>query len=570
MSRMKKYLALLLAIVMITALVGCGETNGNDQSQNNTGNTTQDSNQGDGNQDNQDSQPQEGEADADSYINCLINGEPSTLDLAKFMQVYDRSVLQNILEPLTRIQDGVVVGAGAESWTVSDDGLTYTFKLRENSWSDGQAVVAGDYLYALQRQADPANAWPLASDMYSIAGFEDIFSGNADMSTLGVEAPDDSTLIITLRTADSAFLSNTDIFPCRQDWVEEYGDTYGVDADKIIGCGPFNLVEWVHSSSLTFEKNDSYWDADSVKLTKFTFYIMNDTNARMSSFENGSLDYVNVSNSEYIQKFSGNTSLVSKQVSAARTFMIVFNCEDEVFSNAKIRLAFSLALDRAILAEVITGGTAVPATGLVPSECSVGSYNFREEAGDLIGQLQQTYSDPAALLVEGMEEAGLGSDPSTLTVKFAWGATTADARTYSELIQQMWQETLGVNVELEFNDSTTHMANINSGDYQCASTSWGANSEPQFQLSRWANAKGGQSKWVNSEYCDLVNEGTGTVDDAARLELYRQAEEMLVSEAAIAPLYWTGSIRFSYDYVQNFSDNVFDTTGMKYLYTSGR
>ena len=331
MSRMKKYLALLLAIVMITALVGCGETNGNDQSQNNTGNTTQDSNQGDGDQDNQDSQPQEGEADADSYINCLINGEPSTLDLAKFMQVYDRSVLQNILEPLTRIQDGVVVGAGAESWTVSDDGLTYTFKLRENSWSDGQPVVAGDYLYALQRQADPANAWPLASDMYSIAGFEDIFSGNADMSTLGVEAPDDSTLIITLRTADSAFLSNTDIFPCRQDWVEEYGDTYGVDADKIIGCGPFNLVEWVHSSSLTFEKNDSYWDADSVKLTKFTFYIMNDTNARMSSFENGSLDYVNVSNSEYIQKFSGNTSLVSKQVSAARTFMIVFNCEDEVF-----------------------------------------------------------------------------------------------------------------------------------------------------------------------------------------------------------------------------------------------
>ena len=137
MSRMKKYLALLLAIVMITALVGCGETNGNDRSQNNTGNTTQDSNQGDGDQDNQDSQPQEGEADADSYINCLINGEPSTLDLAKFMQVYDRSVLQNILEPLTRIQDGVVVGAGAESWTVSDDGLTYTFKLRENSWSEG-------------------------------------------------------------------------------------------------------------------------------------------------------------------------------------------------------------------------------------------------------------------------------------------------------------------------------------------------------------------------------------------------------------------------------------------------
>lgn len=569
MSRMKRYLALLLAIVMVTALAGCGGKNNGDSSQN-SGNNASQGNDSQKEQNDQTPQPQEGEADADSYINCLINGEPSTLDLAKFSQVYDRGVLSNILEPLTRIQDGVVVGAGAESWTISDDGLIYTFKLRENHWSDGQAVVAGDYLYALQRQADPVNAWPLASDMYSIAGFEDIFNGSADMSTLGVEAPDDSTLVITLRGADSAFLSNTDIFPCRQDVAEQYGDTYGTDADKIIGCGPFNLVEWIHSSSLSFEKSEQYWDADSVKLTKFTFYIMDDINARMSSFENGSLDYVNVSNSEYIQKFSGDASLVSEPYSAARTFMIVFNCQDEVFSNQKIRLAFSLALDREILAEVITGGTAVPATGLVPPECSVGSIHFRDAAGDLIGQLQQANPDPAALLVEGMEEAGLGSDPSQLTVKFAWGATTADARTYSELFQSMWQEALGVNVELEFNDSSTHMSNVNSGSYQIASTSWGANPEPQFQLSRWANAKGGQSKWVNSEYCELVNKGTGTLDEAERLELYRQAEELLVSEAAMAPLYWTGSIRFSYGYMRNFSNNVFDTTGMKYLYTSGR
>lgn len=169
-----------------------------------------------------------------------------------------------------------------------------------------------------------------------------------------------------------------------------------------------------------------------------------------------------------------------------------------------------------------------------------------------------------------MEEAGLGSDPSALTVKFAWGATTADARTYSELIQQMWQEALGVNVELEFNDSSTHMSNINSGNYQMASTSWGANPEPWFQLSRWANAKGGQSRWVNEEYTNLVKQGVSAQDETERTELYRQAEEMLLSEAAIAPCYWTGSIRFSYSYVKNFSDNVFDTTGMKYLYTQGR
>lgn len=92
-----------------------------------------------------------------------------------------------------------------------------------------------------------------------------------------------------------------------------------------------------------------------------------------------------------------------------------------------------------------------------------------------------------------------------------------------------------VTVELEFNDSATHMSNINNGSYQIASTSWGANPEPQFQLSRWSTATGGQSKWINEEYCQLVNEGISTMDDAQRLELYCQAEELLVSEAGYRP-----------------------------------
>lgn len=570
MKKIQKYLSLLLMVLLVAAaFAGCTKN----QPQAGGDEPSADETKAPEATATEEPKPQETniqDADADSYLNVLLKSEPSSLDVAKFLDTYSRSVMYNILEPLTRVQNGVVTGAGAESWEISEDGLTYTFYLRDNRWSDGQAVVAGDYLYALQRQADPTNAWPLASDMYSIAGFEDVFSGAAAADALGVTAPDDKTLVITLDNADAGFLTNTDIFPCRQDYAEKYGDQYGADADKIIGCGPFVLKEWNHSSSLVFEKNDQYWEADAVKLTKYTSHIMEDVNAMMSSFENGSLDYVSVSNIDYIHKFSADSNLTSKKMSAARTFMIVFNCEDPVFSNQKIRLAFSLALDRETMAEIITGGTGTVATGLIPNECNVGSLNFREAAGDVIGKLQNENPDPKALLIAGMEEAGLGSDPSALTVKFAWGATTADARTYSELIQQMWQETLGVKVELEFNDSSTHMSNVNTGNYQMASTSWGANPEPWFQLSRWANKKGGQSRWANSEYMQLVKQGVSTQDEAQRLELYRQAEEMLLSEAAIAPCYWTGSIRFSYGYVKNFSDNVFDTTGMKYLYTQGR
>ena len=178
--------------------------------------------------------------------------------------------------------------------------------------------------------------------------------------------------------------------------------------------------------------------------------------------------------------------------------------------------------------------------------------------------------DPKALLIEGMQELGLGDDPSKLTVKFAWGATTAQARTYSELYQQLWQEALGCTVELEFNDSATHQSNINAGNFQMASMSWGANYEPQFQLSRWSTEVGGQSRWKNAEYVSLVNEATQTADDQKRLELYGQAEELLIREAAIAPVYFQASLRFYYSYVNGLNGNTFDTTSFKGVYTSGR
>ena len=158
MKRTKKYLSLMLTVLMVLAIfVGCASN----QPQDNTAEPTAEPAITPEATATEEPAPQETDiqdADADSYLNVLLNSEPSSLDVAKFLDTYSRSVMYNILEPLTRIQNGVVTGAGAETWEVSEDGLTYTFHLRDNKWSDGQAVVAGDYLYALQRQADPANA----------------------------------------------------------------------------------------------------------------------------------------------------------------------------------------------------------------------------------------------------------------------------------------------------------------------------------------------------------------------------------------------------------------------------
>ena len=171
-----------------------------------------------------------------------------------------------------------------------------------------------------------------------------------------------------------------------------------------------------------------------------------------------------------------------------------------------------------------------------------------------------------ALLIEGMEEAGLGSDPSALTVSFTYGNTSATGRTYAELYQQLWEGALGVQVEIDFNESA--LASIREGDYQIGSVGWGSTYEPLFQLSRWST--GGQSRWVNEEYTALVAEGAASLDDAVRLEKYQQAEALLVKEAAIAPTYYDATRTLAYQYVGGIPTNPFDTTGMKTYYISGR
>lgn len=496
-------------------------------------------------------------------LNALIDAEPSTLDAARFLGIVDRKILHSVTEPLTRIQDGIVVEAGAESYEVSEDGLTYTFHLRENHWSDGVAVSAADYACALTREADPANAWSFASDFFAIEGFEAVYNGEADASALGVEAVDDSTLVITLTAPNPAFLSTVDIFPCRADSVEQYGDAYGSEAETILSCGLFVLTGWTHNSMLTFEKNDQYWDAASVALDGFTLAVITDEGARMNSLENGSVDVADVTTPEYAAKFAARDDLYELDITTDRTAMLVFNCEDQVFSNAKIRQAFSLALDRELLIELTNGGLGTPAYGLVPTVCYVGDVNFREATPEPLKELVEAVDDPRALLIEGMEEAGLGSDPAALTVRFAWGGTSAADRQNAELYQQLWEDALGVKVEIDFTENATKMANIREGNYQIGSVGWGSTYEPQFQLSRWATATGGQSRWINGEYVRIVTEGSANPDDAQRLAAYQEAEALLVRDAAIAPTWYNATQTFAYNYVQGIPTNPFDTTGMK-------
>ena len=190
---MKRFFALLLSLLMVCSLfAACG---GNEEEE------TPDTNE---NQ--QDAQTPENEepADdgevklADDQTLKVLHSEPNILDVARFLGTADRYVFYNTLEPLVKLENGVIVEAGAETYDISADGLTYTFKLRENYWNDGKKVTSEDYATALRRQADPANAFAFASSYYSIQNFEAASKGEVDVSEIGVETPDESTLILHL------------------------------------------------------------------------------------------------------------------------------------------------------------------------------------------------------------------------------------------------------------------------------------------------------------------------------------------------------------------------------------
>ena len=180
--------------------------------------------------------------DAEQYFNTSMGSDPSTLDSVKGNDMYGNSILLNIMEPLTRLdeKDGenVRVGAGAESWESNEDGTVWTFKLRDNQWSDGEAVTAEDYAYGITRTLDPEAGSPNAYLITCIKNGVAVNNGEKPVSELGVKAVDDKTLEITLESPTPYFLSLTDtraMFPLRKDIVEKYGETYGAEKDNIVG-----------------------------------------------------------------------------------------------------------------------------------------------------------------------------------------------------------------------------------------------------------------------------------------------------------------------------------------------
>lgn len=567
---MKKLTAMLLALAMVFALVACGGNNaGNGNStKDNTATTTPDSG---------------ATATGAQYYNTYMSADPTSMDISRISDSYSSGVVNNVMESLVRMgeTDGnyEIIPGDAQTWESNEDGTVWTFHLGDNTWSDGQPVTAQDYVYSLQRSADPATGCPNDYFLMPLEGYYDVRDG-ASLDTLGVKALDDKTLEITLSYSVPSFLEmacGTVYYPQRQDIVEKYGEQYGSEPEYTVFNGAYSMESWTHNSSIVLKKRADYWNADAVQIENVTMYILADGTTAYTMYEAGELDYVGTSTAEWVQKFLARDDTDYVKTYSATVNYAFYNTKDELFQNANIRRAFNMAVDREDLNEVTFGGRSNAATGWVTGAMAVGSTNYREYAGDMI---QAMYDDAAAnnmtakdYLLKGMEELGLGDDPSTLDITFSLAGTDEWFRTYGEYLQQTYNTALGIDLKIDFSEWGIFSSNLEQGNYQIGYMGWGAYyNDPYDVLSLFkSDVDSIQTGWSNAEYDELVTKAQSEMDEAKRLEMYKEAETiLLLDEYVVNPILFPSSNSFYKNFVQGYSTLAFSSGGYQGMTTGGR
>ena len=560
----KKILAALLTLSLTTSMVftGCGSAGKG------TGDAAEDGKE---------------KIDKEQYVNVILQDEPKTIDQSKSTDKYSSEVLTNVNEALTRLtvdKDGKekVIEAGAESWEKSDDGLTWTFKLRDNmKWNDGQPVTADQYVYGITRTLNPEVASPYAFLLYPIKNAQAYNGGKAKVEDVGIKKIDDKTLEFTLENPCSYFLELTYfkvMQPQRQDIVEKFGDKYGTDANTMVFCGPFVIKEWVHNNKVELEKNPEYWDAENVKLEKATMKIIKDENARMNEVYNGSLDIAGVSKPEWIEKLDKMDAFEIKKSYDGSTTYTMFNINDKYFKNKKIRKAYAIAKDREGACSTLYRNLAEPATAWCPPAVKIGDVEFREKIKfNALDEIKKENSDPKALLIEGLKEEGLDPDPSKHTFKYLESGTSATNKQFAEFEQQNVKQALGVDVQVEYVDWPIFQDRTKQLDFQIASQAWGGDyNDPMTFFDMWMSTAGiVPTGWTSEKYDELINKTTKTMDTEERAKLFAEAEKLLlVDDAVITQGVWRFKNTYVRKFVKGYISPTFGTADLKNVYTSGR
>ncbi len=477
---------------------------------------------------------------ADKIVTFNLGVEPRTIDPVLNNAVDGSNVISNIFEGLLRIGfDDAPEPGCAESWEVSEDNMTWTFHLRPGlKWSDGVDLTAEDFRYGFQRLLEAENASPYAYLGYFIKNGEKFFNQEVSAGELGLEVVDDRTLKIHLEYQTPMlldYLSYHVFYPARKDLVEQDPRGWTLNNLPLPSNGPFYLTEWRHNSELTVVKNPYYWDADNVKIDGVRMVMITDTNTAMAAYRSGRVDYMNSLPSVMLPTLLGSGE--AKIAPTLGTSFSVFNITKPPFDDLRVRRAFALAVDRQMLVEKVTMGGQTPATAYIPPVVP------GVEAGkDFRSEDPTDYLPPRADPEEAkrlLAEAGYPDGQGFPKVVYKYNNNPLN-KSLAEALQAMWKQFLGVEVELQNEEWKVFIDTRVNKDYDIARHAYlvdffDAGSLLELWITgSYENVTG----FSNSDYDAYMKDSLVQMDRAKRIEDMHKAEQILMEELPILPLYY--------------------------------
>ena len=497
-----------------------------------------------------------------------MGATPKTIDPQLNSAVEAGSVIVHCFEGLTRKDaEGRIIPGIAEKWEMNEDGTKFTFYLRDAKWSDGKPVTADDFVYAWRRAVDPESECEYAYQLWYIKNGEAITNGEMSPEELGVKALDEKTLEVELEAPCSYFLQLTSfptLFPVRQDVIEEHGEGWANDPETYITNGPMVVTEFVVNEKIVMKKSDTYWDKNSIKADELVFTMIDDQASELSAFEAGEIDFADSIPAEEIPRLYEEGKLIIKP--QLGTYFFCLNVEKEPLNDPKVRKALALAIDRQYIIDHAAKNFAIPAYAWVPPgmpDVEEGT-DFREVGGNYIGE---NFDQNVAEAKKLMEEAGFpnGEGFPELTLLYNDGA---GHKAIAEAVQDMWKNNLGINIKLDSQEWAVFQETRNQGNYEIARHGWiGDYLDPMTMLDMWISSSGqNDSRWKNSEYDELIDLAKKSGDQKERMEAMHKAEEIIMTEMPIIPVYYYTDTYLINPDIEGF---VYDPLGFKvFLYAT--
>lgn len=495
-----------------------------------------------------------------------VAADPETFDTARMsgapegrvaFQIFEGLMMpgpttENLSDPSKLVVPGV-----AESYELSEDGKTYTFKLRPDAkWSDGEALTSEDFAYSWKRVLTPGFPADYAQMLWVIEGAEAYNKGEEkDWTNVGVKTPDPQTLVVQLKNPTPYFPELTAFytyFPTPQQAIEEHGDNW-TRPENIVSNGPYKISAYEPQQEIKMTANEHYWDKDNLDIKDARARIIPDANARVNAYKTGELHWSGAGLP--VAQITGlltHPDYLQEPMLGVYYYRVNVSKPDSPLNDPKVRMALSLAIDRGSLVDNTMNGLFKTANSYVPAmpgytSKTTTSYNIKK-AKDLL------------------KEAGYDGGKGFPEVELLYN-TDENHKLVAESIQDMWKRNLGIDITLNNKEWKTYLQDVDTLKYEIARAGWiGDYNDPMTFLDMWVTENGNNDTgWSNEEYDKLIADAEQENDAKKRLEILQNAEQLLLEQGPVIPIYFYTNNFLRARQLEGFEPHNRDVHLLKYM-----